>query len=189
MAYTQKPGRTPFLKTGNGIPSALMQQIDPETLKKMKQDREIRDRNEAIDKKSYRAEKAVDSYKSNKKLGEKDLLIERAAARDSIDAANPKDAHLFTSRQKAAMGHKSAEETRKLNNSSKSVEKKEVFDKKLGFVDKFKTKTNSNSPMKQKVSKKTAYDIKEASNQKLKPSARKHYAENAQAAMKNKKKK
>ena len=44
------------------------------------------------------------------------------------------------------------------------------------------------SPVKQKVSKKTAYDIKEASNQKLKPSARKHYAENAQAAMKNKKK-
>lgn len=38
-----------------------------------------------------------------------------------------------------------------------------------------------------KVTKKTAYDIKEASNQKLKPSARKHYAENAQAAMKNKK--
>ena len=38
-----------------------------------------------------------------------------------------------------------------------------------------------------KVSKKTAYDIKEASNQKLKPGARKHYAENAQAAMKNKK--
>jgi hypothetical protein len=45
------------------------------------------------------------------------------------------------------------------------------------------------SPMKQVVSKKTAYDVKEASNQKLKPSARKHYAENAQAAMKNKKKK
>lgn len=43
------------------------------------------------------------------------------------------------------------------------------------------------SPMKQSVSKKVAYDIKEASNQKLKPSARKHYAENAQAAMKNKK--
>ena len=45
----------------------------------------------------------------------------------------------------------------------------------------------SPSPMKMSVSKKTAYDIKEASNQKLKPSARKHYAENAQAAMKNKK--
>ncbi len=44
------------------------------------------------------------------------------------------------------------------------------------------------SPLKQAVSKKTAYDIKEASNQKLKPGARKHYAENAQAAMKNKKK-
>ena len=43
------------------------------------------------------------------------------------------------------------------------------------------------TPAKMKVSKKTAYDIKEASNQKLKPSARKNYAENAQAAMKNKK--
>jgi len=43
------------------------------------------------------------------------------------------------------------------------------------------------SPVKMKVSKKTAYDIKEASNQKLKPSARKNYAENAEAAMKNKK--
>lgn len=38
-----------------------------------------------------------------------------------------------------------------------------------------------------KVSKKTAYNIKEASNQKLTASARKHYAENAQAAMKDKK--
>jgi hypothetical protein len=35
-----------------------------------------------------------------------------------------------------------------------------------------------------KVSKKTAYNIKEASNPKLKASARKNYADNAQAAMK-----
>jgi hypothetical protein len=41
--------------------------------------------------------------------------------------------------------------------------------------------------MMKKVSKKTAYDIKQASNQKLTAGARKHYAENAQAAMKNKK--
>ena len=40
-----------------------------------------------------------------------------------------------------------------------------------------------------KVTKKTAFDIKEASNQKLKPAARKHYAENAQAALKNQRKK
>ena len=39
------------------------------------------------------------------------------------------------------------------------------------------------SPMKQ-VSKKTAYDIKEASNPKLKASARKNYADNAEATMK-----
>ena len=40
-----------------------------------------------------------------------------------------------------------------------------------------------------KVTKKTAYDIKEASNPKLKAGARKHYAMNAQAAMKNQKNK
>jgi hypothetical protein len=38
-------------------------------------------------------------------------------------------------------------------------------------------------PMKQ-VSKKTAYDVKEASNPKLTASARKNYADNAEAAMK-----
>jgi hypothetical protein len=42
---------------------------------------------------------------------------------------------------------------------------------------------------KKMVSKKTAYDIKEASNPKLKASARKNYAMNAEASMKNKKKK
>jgi hypothetical protein len=42
---------------------------------------------------------------------------------------------------------------------------------------------------KKSVSKKTAYDIKQASNQKLTAGARKHYAMNAQASMKNKKKK
>jgi len=42
---------------------------------------------------------------------------------------------------------------------------------------------------KKMVSKKTAYDIKQASNQKLTAGARKHYAMNAQAAMKNQKKK
>jgi hypothetical protein len=46
---------------------------------------------------------------------------------------------------------------------------------------------NMRPPLAQKVSKKTAYDIKEASNPKMKASARKHYAMNAQAAMKNKK--
>jgi len=37
-----------------------------------------------------------------------------------------------------------------------------------------------------KVTKKTAFDIKEASNQKLTASARNNYAKNAQAAMKKK---
>lgn len=49
---------------------------------------------------------------------------------------------------------------------------------------------NMRPPFQQKrsVSKKTAYDIKEASNSKLSVSARNNYARNAQAAMKNKKK-
>lgn len=48
------------------------------------------------------------------------------------------------------------------------------------------TVDKAQSPVMKKVSKKTAYDIKQASNQKLTAGARKHYAENAQAAMKNK---
>lgn len=39
------------------------------------------------------------------------------------------------------------------------------------------------------VGKKTAFDIKEASNQNLTAGARNNYAKNAQAAMKNTKKK
>ena len=35
------------------------------------------------------------------------------------------------------------------------------------------------------ISKKTAYDVKEASNQSLSKSARKHYVENAQAGSKS----
>ncbi len=35
------------------------------------------------------------------------------------------------------------------------------------------------------ISKKVAYDVKEASNQSLSKSARKHYAENAQAGSKS----
>jgi len=35
------------------------------------------------------------------------------------------------------------------------------------------------------ISKKTAYDVKEASNQSLSKGARKHYAENAQAGSKD----
>ncbi len=39
------------------------------------------------------------------------------------------------------------------------------------------------------ISKKTAYDVKEASNQSLSKGARKHYAENAQAGSKTDSKK
>ena len=56
-------------------------------------------------------------------------------------------------------------------------------------VDLRERKNNYLCIIMKKVTKKTAFDIKEASNQKLTASARKNYAENAQAAMKNQKKK
>lgn len=58
---------------------------------------------------------------------------------------------------------------------------------KTKIEDKPKPPTKQLKSTTKKVSAKTAYNIKEASNQKLTASARKHYAENAQAAMKNKK--
>jgi len=176
MAFTQKPGRTPFLKTGNGLPSALRQEVDPK-LQKVKEQED-------------RVNKAVKSFKSNRSFNSSELAIEKAAVNDSIIAANPKNPHLFTDREKKAMGNAAANATRSINNANNIVEKKEVFNRKTGYGDVYRRKPiEKKSPLEQRVSKKTAYDIKEASNQKLKPGARKHYAENAQAAMKNKKKK
>ena len=49
----------------------------------------------------------------------------------------------------------------------------------------FKLKINIKNNIMPNISKKTAYDVKEASNQSLSKSARKHYAENAQAGSKS----
>lgn len=75
---------------------------------------------------------------------------------------------------------KVAPKAKKIKPSQTALEKKNIRDA--------VNNKNMRPPFEQKVSKKTAYDIKEASNQKLTASARKHYAMNAQASMKNKKK-
>jgi len=172
MAYKQTPGRGNGKKTGGGLSpmlmggSAMYQKKDPKV--------------EAALSKVRQAEEAAKKRASIKKLSEKDRSIEVGAAMDSIEASN-KAGDLFTKRQRAQIGNKAANKTRKESGSSITVTRTEVNGKK-GKEDKY-----TQTPAKMKVSKKTAYDIKEASNQKLKPGARKHYAENAQAAMKNKK--
>lgn len=123
MAYLQTPGRGQFPKTGYGIPEEL-KQVDPEQAKKLED----------------RSKKAVESYKSNKSLSKSDLDIEKAAASDSIVAANPKNAHLFSAREKGAMGWEAAQATREANKSGKSVTKTEVFSKKTGYEDSYKSK-------------------------------------------------
>lgn len=127
MAYKQTPGRGNGIKTGSGISSALLQ------------------KNTAIEKaKSLEdsAKKAVKSYASNKKLTGRDLAIETAAASDSISASK-KAGDLFTKRQRAQIGNKAANETRKANDSKVTVKKTEIVGKK-GYEDKY-----TKSPAKQ----------------------------------------
>ena len=74
--------------------------------------------------------------------------------------------------------------------TTKAAPATKTAERKIGDMAKDKVAAESAPTMqKRSVSKKTAYDIKEASNSKLTTSARKHYARNAQAAMKNTKKK
>lgn len=117
MAYKQNPGRGNSPKTGHGIPSPL------------KQDSE--------------ASKAVGKYKSNKKLGERDMSIEVAAASDSISAARPNNPHLYTSKEKGEMGNVAANKTRTFNESSITVEKKSVLNPRTGYSNVFSKKSVS----------------------------------------------
>lgn len=71
------------------------------------------------------------------KLTAREAAVEVAAKSDSIATRKPKNAHLFSDREKGAMGNKAANETRKFNKSDIRVEKKEVADKKVGFKDKY----------------------------------------------------
>lgn len=129
MAYKQNPGRPPLLKTGNGIPSALLQTNFPLQLYSNDQvnnpftDKAIR----KVMADENKAKQAVNSYKSNSKLNERDLDIEVSAASDSIQKrkdltrefnANPHskfniDMHIDNESKKAA------DEVRKINNSTK----------------------------------------------------------------------
>jgi hypothetical protein len=115
MAFTQKPGRSPFLKTGNGLPSVLMQ-VDPTQKAKELEDK---------------AKKAVASYKSNKKLNTSELAIETAAAKDSITAAQ-KNMSLLDKDKRQVIGNQAANKTRALNFAGTTVEKSEIIDKKTG---------------------------------------------------------
>lgn len=184
MAYVQKPGRGNSAKTGGGIPGALLQV-------KTKVDAQVD--NMIADKKNERvrkiAEAAREKLESSKRKSDADAYMakkyatEKQAVSDSTAVDNKMRKAGF-GELSAFMGNKKANETRQQQSASKyhydKVEMKSVNDKRP-------KRTVVSSPLNQKVSKKTAYDIKEASNQKLKPGARKHYAENAQAAMKNKK--
>lgn len=167
MAFKQKPGRSPFLKTGNGLPSPLTM-IGGEG-------------NDS----GYEPKKSQLPNTQNKGAFEKTL--DRTKTNIFLRGGDKKII------KSAIIGTKAAEdienEYKKLKADTENRRKENA-----SFLESRRTvgetaDLNLKSPMKQKVSKKTAYDIKEASNQKLKPSARKHYAENAQAAMKNKKKK
>jgi hypothetical protein len=186
MAYVQKPGRGCSAKTGNGIPSALLQvktKVDAQV------DEMIADlKNERIRKSAEAARTKLESSQRKSEANAymaKKIATEKQAVSDSATVDNKMRKAGF-GELASYMGNKKANEVRQQQSASNyhydKVEMKHVGDRRP------KRKVVS-SPLNQKVSKKTAYDIKEASNQKLKPSARKHYAENAQAAMKNKKKK
>lgn len=86
-----------------------------------------------------------------KKMTLRELSIERGAKNDSIEASN-KAGDVFTKRQKAAIGNKAANITRKINDAPTTVVKTQVEGKK-GFEDKY-TRTPAKqmakkSPMKQ----------------------------------------
>jgi hypothetical protein len=223
MAFTQKPGRSPFLKTGNGIPSVLMQ-IQKTGPGKKKPNTPTIDASQRIGDKP--ATTGVYNYNRPKKVADNQAMqnnssmtydtskkmakLENAAVENQVrwntegqakmDSTNTANVAKFKGINPAAAA--------KLGNIAGNKTRKELGGKDMPLVDRYnasgfmvsdnepaksddKYKKNKpfETPLKQKISKKTAYDIKEASNQKLKASARKNYAENAQAAMKNKKKK
>lgn len=167
MAFTQKPGRTPFLKTGNGLPSPL--NMIGEKGNKSGYDPKTSPVPNTENKGKF--EKVLDRTKTNIFLRGGDKQIIKSARIGS------KAAEAIESEYKKVKADTESRRKENTNFLESRMTTGETADK------------NIKPPMKQKVSKKVAYDIKEASNQKLKPSARKNYAENAQAAMKNKKKK
>jgi hypothetical protein len=165
MAYKQTPGRGNGPKTGHGLPSAL-KQIDKEGNPSGYNPKSSPVPNT---ENKGKFEKVLDRTKTDIFLRGGDKKIIKSARIGS------KEADAIESDFNKAKKYTETRREENLNFLKSRMNTGEVADK------------NIKSPMKQLVGKKTAYDIKEASNQKLKPSARKHYAENAQASMKNKK--
>ncbi len=168
MAYKQNPGRGNQSKTGHGLPSAL-KQISGEDVKG--------------NEKGYNPKSS--SLPNTENKGGYEKTLDRSKTDVFLRGGDKKII------KSARIGSKEAEAIESGYNKMKSYTESRR-DANLDFLKSRQTTgetadKNIKSPMKQMVGKKVAYDIKEASNQKLKPSARKHYAENAQAAMKNKK--
>lgn len=173
MAYKQILGRGNHSKTGHGLPSALKQIIGGGDESKKGIHKE--------EGKGYVPNAYEPSTEILTSKGEKVSRLYRAAS-GAVNAIKKfGSSEDLASYRKFQNDSTSTMKGREYNAGRANLE--EAASNAINAIDKKK------SPMKQTVSKKTAYDIKEASNQKLKPSARKHYAENAQAAMKNKKKK
>ena len=178
MAYTQKPGRGNNAKTGHGVPAPFKQE----------------DKYGAFGKDLSKGN-PYDKWDTNNPNYKNRVFTESTAKLDSIGVAKKAIDFGITKREAQKMGNVAANAVRTnrgqsdLNVTVKTVPGGEEYSQKAkpGINPRTGAKVKVVSPVKMKVSKKTAYDIKEASNQKLKPSARKNYAKNAQAAMKDKK--
>ena len=180
MAYTQKPGRGNNAKTGNGLPSPFMQE----------------DKYGAFGKDLSKGN-PYEKWDTNNPSFKARKFTEKSGMLDSIATAKKAIEFGIGKREAGKMGNIAANAVRAnrgnadLNVTVKTVPGGEEYKQKVKPEINPRTgaKVKVVPPTKMKVSKKTAYDIKEASNQKLKASARKNYAENAQAALKNKMKK
>ena len=178
MAYTQKPGRGNNAKTGYGVPAPFKQEDKYSGFGK--------------DLSKGNAYEKWDTNNPNYKFRE---YSDKQAKQDSAAVASKAIKFGIGNREAKKMGSEAANAVRTnmgnadLKVTVKTVPGGEEYNQKVkpGINPRTGAKVKVVSPVKMKVSKKTAYDIKEASNQKLKPSARKNYAENAEAAMKNKK--
>jgi hypothetical protein len=103
------------------------------------------------------AEDIIKKRKSLKKFNEFEMGVEKAAATDSIMASRPKNAQLYTKKEKERMGNKAANETRKVNKVTTTVERGSKMDPKTGPTDTYKRKPASPTPqLKAKVKIKVA---------------------------------
>lgn len=95
MAYTQSPGRSPLLKTGNGVPSALLQVKNPKTSQ--------------LTKKLNLSKSIMDKIEEVSKENKNRVTTERQAVSDSTSVADKLKGTKF---QKALAGSNAANATR-----------------------------------------------------------------------------